>query len=90
TLAVLIARNQAVDLKHYLDVALDNGVTPTEVSEIITHLAFYAGWSNAMSAVAATKDVFKDRGSTASVKMLRSRRDSCGRCHRFPSTSSSA
>ncbi|MBY5590257.1 4-carboxymuconolactone decarboxylase [Rhizobium leguminosarum] len=65
TLSVLIARNQAIDLKHYVDVALDNGVTPTEISEIITHLAFYAGWSNAMSAVAATKDVFKDRGITA-------------------------
>ncbi|TBY82025.1 carboxymuconolactone decarboxylase family protein [Rhizobium leguminosarum] len=65
TLAVLIARNQAIDLKHYVDIALDSGVSPTEVSEIITHLAFYAGWSNAMSAVAATKDVFKDRGITA-------------------------
>ncbi|AHF83944.1 4-carboxymuconolactone decarboxylase [Rhizobium leguminosarum bv. trifolii WSM1689] len=65
TLAVLIARNQAIDLKHYVDGALDNGVSPTEVSEIITHLAFYSGWSNAMSAVAATKDVFKDRGITA-------------------------
>lgn len=65
TLSVLIARNQAIDLKHYVDVALDNGVSPTEISEIITHLAFYAGWSNAMSAVAATKDVFKDRGITA-------------------------
>ncbi len=64
TLAVLIARNQAIDLKHYIDVALDSGVTSTEVSEIITHLAFYSGWSNAMSAVAATKDVFKDRGIT--------------------------
>ncbi|WP_163880397.1 carboxymuconolactone decarboxylase family protein [Rhizobium laguerreae] len=65
TLAVLIARNQAIDLKHYVDIALDNGGTPTEVSEIITHLAFYTGWSNAMSAVAVTKDVFKDRGITA-------------------------
>jgi 4-carboxymuconolactone decarboxylase len=65
TLSVLIARNQAIDLKHYVNVALDNGVTPTGVSEIITHLAFYSGWSNAMSAVAATKDVFAERGVTA-------------------------
>jgi len=65
TVAVLIARSQAVDLKHHLGVALDNGVTPTEVSEIITHLAFYSGWSNALFAIVATKDVFKDRGITA-------------------------
>src|SRR4051794_14756562 len=51
TLAVLIARNQTIDMPHYINVALDSGVTPREVSEIITHLAFYAGWSNAMSAV---------------------------------------
>lgn len=61
----MIARNQAIDLNHHVGVALDNGVTSTEVSEIITHLAFYSGWSNAMSAVVATKDVFKDRGMTA-------------------------
>ncbi|MFK0166624.1 carboxymuconolactone decarboxylase family protein [Rhizobium sp. NPDC090279] len=64
TLSILIARNQAIDLKHYLNLALENDVTPAEISEIITHLAFYSGWSNAMSAVAATKDVFAERGIT--------------------------
>jgi 4-carboxymuconolactone decarboxylase len=64
TLSVLIARNQAIDLKNYVNVALDSGVTPTEISEVITHLAFYSGWSNAMSAIAATKDVFTGRGIT--------------------------
>ena len=49
TVAMLIARNQPGELKHYIAVALDSGVTPAEVSEIITHLAFYAGWPNAMS-----------------------------------------
>ncbi len=67
TVAMLIARNQPGDLKHYIDIALDNGVTPAEVSEIITHLAFYSGWSNAMSAVSATKAVFASRGVTADV-----------------------
>ena len=33
-----------------------------EISEIITHLAFYSGWANAMSAVAVAKDVFAKRG----------------------------
>jgi 4-carboxymuconolactone decarboxylase len=62
TLAALIARNQTVELPYYLNLALDSGVTPREVSEIITHLAFYAGWANAMSAVAVAKDVFAQRG----------------------------
>lgn len=62
TLAILIARNQPAELLHYAGVALDSGVTPAEVSEIITHLAFYSGWSNAMSATAVTKNVFQARG----------------------------
>lgn len=65
TVAMLIARNQPGDLKHYMDIALDNGVTPAELSEIITHLAFYSGWPNAMSAVSVTKAVFETRGVTA-------------------------
>ncbi len=35
---------------------LDNGLTPTELIETITHLAFYAGWPKAMSAVQVTKE----------------------------------
>src|SRR5262249_52388715 len=62
TLAALIARNQAVEMPFYVNLALDHGVTPREISEIITHLAFYSGWAHAMSAVAATKDVFAVRG----------------------------
>src|SRR4051812_5306348 len=61
TLAALIARNQTIEMPYYLDFALDNGVKPREVSEIITHLAFYSGWSHAVSAVAAAKDVFARR-----------------------------
>jgi 4-carboxymuconolactone decarboxylase len=58
TLAALIARNQTIEMPYYLDRALDEGVTPREISEIVTHLAFYSGWSNAVAAVAAAKDVF--------------------------------
>ncbi len=61
TLAALIARNQMTDMPYYVNVALDNGVTPREISELITHLAFYSGWPNAMSAVSVTKDVFAAR-----------------------------
>jgi 4-carboxymuconolactone decarboxylase len=43
TVASLIARNQAADMPAEFSRALENGVTPAELSEIITHLAFYAG-----------------------------------------------
>jgi len=62
TLAVLIARDQTIEMPYYVNLALDNGVTPREISEIITHLAFYSGWANALSAVAVAKDVFARRG----------------------------
>ncbi|MCC6776406.1 MAG: carboxymuconolactone decarboxylase family protein [Hyphomicrobiales bacterium] len=61
TLAALIARGQTIEMPSYLNLALDNGVTPKEVSEIITHLAFYSGWSNAVSAATVTKDVLAAR-----------------------------
>ena len=68
TLAALVTRIQTVEMPYYLTLAIDNGVKPAEISEIITHLAFYSGWGNAMSAIAVTKDVFaerKDRGRSA-------------------------
>lgn len=61
TLAALIARNQTIALSDHLKLALDHGVKPTEISEIITHLALYSGWPNAMAAVVVTKDVFAER-----------------------------
>ena len=61
TLAALIARNQTIEMPHHLNLALDNGVKPPEISEMITHLAFYAGWANAMAAVAVAEDVFAAR-----------------------------
>src|SRR5258707_9098267 len=61
TLAGLIARNQTIEMPYHFNLALDNGVKPREISEIITHLAFYSGWANAMSAVAVAKDVFAAR-----------------------------
>jgi len=61
TLAALVARNQTIEMPYYLNLALDNGVKPREISEIITHLAFYSGWANAMSAAAVAKDIFAER-----------------------------
>src|SRR4051812_17278710 len=62
TVAALIARNQTIGMLHYFNLALDRGVKPAELSEIITHLAFYSGWPNALSAVAIAKDIFAQRG----------------------------
>jgi 4-carboxymuconolactone decarboxylase len=76
TVAVLIARNQPMELPFYLGRALDSGVKPGEISEIITHLAFYSGWPNAMAAVNAAKEVFAERKigadqlAPASVELL--------------------
>lgn len=65
TVSTLIARHQTAQLRLQLEMALDNGVKPAELSEIITHLAFYAGWDNAMAAVPVAKDVFTARGVKA-------------------------
>ena len=76
TIAALIARNQTIEMPYYLDLALDHGVKPREISEIITHLAFYSGWANAVSANALARDVFAKRNigvdqlSAASPKLL--------------------
>ena len=42
-MSALIARAQTADLPHQVERALANGVTPAELSEIVTHVAFYAG-----------------------------------------------
>ncbi len=60
-IAALIARNQTIEMPYHFNLAIDNGVKPHEISEIITHLAFYSGWANAMAAVAVAKDVFAYR-----------------------------
>lgn len=57
TVAAVIARNQAAEMPSQFERALDHGLTASELSEVITHLAFYAGWGNAMSAVSAARDV---------------------------------
>jgi 4-carboxymuconolactone decarboxylase len=62
TVAALIARAQTIGMSHYFNLALDNGVKPAEIAEIITHLAFYSGWSNAFFAVQVVQDIFAGRG----------------------------
>ncbi|MGA8120677.1 carboxymuconolactone decarboxylase family protein [Rouxiella badensis] len=59
TLAAVITRNLQAELPPMLVLAIENGVKFAEISEIITHLAFYAGWGNAMSAILPTKKIFE-------------------------------
>ncbi len=48
-------------LKGHTERALANGVSKEEISEIITHMAFYAGWPSAMSAAKVVKQVFEEK-----------------------------
>ena len=61
TVAALIAMVRTEQLPVHIQRALDNGVTPEEIGEIITHLAFYAGWPAAMSVGRIAKKVFDER-----------------------------
>ena len=47
-------------LTYHLQEAKKNGITRTEASEIITHIAFYAGWPKAWAAFRLAKDVWND------------------------------
>lgn len=62
TVTALIARGETGGMPYYFNQALDNGVKPGELSEVITHLAFYSGWANAFAAIGPARDVFAQRG----------------------------
>jgi 4-carboxymuconolactone decarboxylase len=57
TVAALTAAGNTEQLTYHLGLARQNGVTVTELTEAITHLAFYAGWPRAMSAMAVARQV---------------------------------
>jgi 4-carboxymuconolactone decarboxylase len=58
TISALVAMNRPDQLRSHLALARDNGVTEEEIAETITHLAFYAGWPSAVTAVTVAKEVF--------------------------------
>jgi 4-carboxymuconolactone decarboxylase len=60
TVASLIALYRLNELPFHLKFALQNGVTRGELMEAITHLAFYAGWPSASTAVGIARSVFAD------------------------------
>src|SRR3954454_13085693 len=68
TVAALVALNRSKQLRFHLPNAVRNGVTEQELIEAITHLAFYAGWPNAMSCMAVAKELFQSEGSPSSQK----------------------
>ena len=59
TVAALIAMNRPDQLRSHLVRARANGVSKEEVIETITQMAFYAGWPNAVSALAVAREVFQ-------------------------------
>ena len=60
TVAALVAMYRGDQLPIHLERALGNGVTREEIGELITHLAFYAGWPAAMSAGRVARKVFDE------------------------------
>jgi 4-carboxymuconolactone decarboxylase len=60
TVAALVTGGNTEQLTYHLALAKENGNSEEELVEAITHLAFYAGWPKAMSAMAVAKQVFGD------------------------------
>ena len=61
TVAALVAMYRGDQLAGHLERALANGVTRAEIGELITHLAFYAGWPAAMTAGRIAKNVLEGK-----------------------------
>ena len=61
TVSALIALNRPDQLRSHLQRARDNGLTEAELIEAMTHLAFYTGWPNAITASLVAKEVFKKK-----------------------------
>lgn len=57
TVSALVALNRPDQLRFHLGLAIRNGVTEAELVELVTHLAFYAGWPSAMTAILLAKEV---------------------------------
>jgi 4-carboxymuconolactone decarboxylase len=60
TVASLVSLYRTNELPFHLKKALENGVTRDELIEVITHLAFYAGWPTASSAIAIARKAFEE------------------------------
>lgn len=61
TVSALIAMNRPDQLRSHMALGLQNGLTEPELVEALTHLAFYAGWPSAVTAVGVARDVFQNK-----------------------------
>uniref|UniRef100_UPI003F829F15 carboxymuconolactone decarboxylase family protein n=1 Tax=Cupriavidus ulmosensis TaxID=3065913 RepID=UPI003F829F15 len=61
TVSALIAAGQVAQIPYHLNRAMDNGLTKAQASEVLTHLAFYAGRPNVFSAIPVARGVFEQR-----------------------------
>jgi alkylhydroperoxidase/carboxymuconolactone decarboxylase family protein YurZ len=68
TVSALIAMNRPDQLRSHLLLARENGLMQTEIGEAITHLAFYAGWPNAVTAASVAKEVLGKSDTWAAGK----------------------
>src|SRR4051812_17972975 len=69
TVASLVSLYRTNELPFHLKRALENGVTREELAEVITHLAFYAGWPPASTAVGIARKVFEEAGGLEPTKL---------------------
>ena len=61
TIAGLLAAGNIDQLNWHIPYGIQNGLTETEIREAITHLAFYAGWPKAVSAMNVAKRIFNNQ-----------------------------
>ncbi len=61
TVSALIASGQVAQIPYHLNRAMDHGLTQSQASEVVTHVAFYSGWPNAFSALPVVKEVLEKR-----------------------------
>ena len=62
TLSILVATGKFGQIASHTRRGLENGLSPVEIAEILTHLAFYSGWPNSMSAVPEVAKIFDEQG----------------------------
>ena len=78
TLTALVSKGITDNsLTYHLTTAKKNGVTKTEMAEILTHVAFYAGWPNAWATFRQAKEVYTHGGYTGSYHLYSARRNAC-------------
>lgn len=65
TVAGLVSLYRTNELPFHLGKALENGVTRDEIVEMVTHLAFYAGWPAASTAIGLVRAAFEKADAAA-------------------------